>query len=187
MKDFYDFMEEDPIAKIEYSKALYNDQVHKVEKDEYVKNLLFSDYVSKVRSHRSRYDLIDIFPDAQKQIGKRLKKERQQLEVLERFIREDFFNRNNSFKIVRIMSGGYEGYYWRVELSGYGQTVVIEIPAMKHINTENFHHANYGMFVFGIKDSEYSVSIKKTSYKIEDIAEYIKSYFELDKVNNDEY
>jgi hypothetical protein len=25
------------------------------------------------------------------------------------------------------------------------------------------------------------------SYKIEDIAEYIKSYFELDKVNNDEY
>lgn len=187
MKSFYDYMEEDPIAKIEYSKGLYNEQVHKVEKEEYIKNLLLADYVKQIKSHRSRYDLIDIFPDAQKQIGKRLKRERQQLEVLESFIREDFFGYNNSFKIVRIMSGGYEGYYWSVELSGYGQTVVIEIPVMKHINTENFHHAHDGMFAFGIRESEYSMSIKKKSYKIEEIAEYIKSYFELDKVNNDDY
>lgn len=187
MKGFYDYMEEDPIAKIEYSKGLYNDQVHKVEKEEYIKNLLLADYVKQIKSHRSRYDLIDIFPDAQKQIGNKLKKERQQLEVVQSFIREDFFNNNSSFKIVRIMSGGYEGYYWSVELSGYGQTVVIEIPVMKHINTENFHHAHNGMFAFGIRDSEYSMSIKKTSYKIEDIAEYIKSYFGLDEVNNDDY
>ena len=40
MKSFYDYMEEDPIAKIEYSKGLYNDQVHKVEKEEYIKNKL---------------------------------------------------------------------------------------------------------------------------------------------------
>ena len=58
---------------------------------------------------------------------------------------------------------------------------------MKHINTENFHYAHDGMFAFGIRDSEYSMSIKKTSYKIEDIAEHIKLYFGLDEVNNDEY
>ena len=47
MKSFYDYMEEDPIAKIEYSKGLYDDQVHKVEKEEYIKNLLFADNVGQ--------------------------------------------------------------------------------------------------------------------------------------------
>lgn len=184
MKDFYDYMEEDPIAKIEYSKGLYHEQVHKVEKEEYIKHLLFTDYVRQVKSHRSRYDLIDIFPDAQKQIGKKLKKERQQLEVIESFIREDFFNSDKSFKITNIMSGGYEGYYWSVELSKDDKVFVIEIPVMKNINTENFHYAHDGMFAFGVRESKYSMSIKKRSYKIEDIAEYIKVYLGLGDYND---
>ena len=43
------------------------------------------------------------------------------------------------------------------------------------------------MFAFSVKESQYCQSIKKMSYKIEDVAEYIKEYFELGKVNNDEY
>lgn len=188
MKSFYDYMEEDPIAKIEYSKGLYNDQVHKVEKEEYIKNLLFADYVGKVKRHQSRYDFIEnVIKEAQSQVGKKKKKEREQLSVLEEFIREDFFNGDNSFKITHITSGGYESYYYSVELEGYGQTVIISIPMMSNINVQNFEHAYKGMFAFSVKESQYCQSIKKMSYKIEDVAEYIKEYFELGKVNNDEY
>lgn len=188
MKSFYDYMEEDPIAKIEYSKGLYNDQVHKVEKEEYIKNLLFADYVGKVKRHQSRYDFIEnVIKEAQSQVGKKKKKEREQLSVLENFIREDFFNGDNSFKITHITSGGYESYYYSVELEGYGQTIIISIPMMSNINMQNFEHAYKGMFAFSVKESQYCQSIKKMSYKIEDVAEYIKEYFELGKVNNDEY
>lgn len=188
MKSFYDYMEEDPIAKIEYSKGLYNDQVHKVEKEEYIKNLLFADYVGKVKRHQSRYDFIEnVIKEAQSQVGKKKKKEREQLAVLENFILEDFFNGDNSFKITNIISGGYESYYYSVELEGYGQTVIISIPMMSNINVQNFEHAYKGMFAFSVKESQYCQSIKKMSYKIEDVAEYIKEYFELGKVNNDEY
>ena len=188
MKSFYDYMEEDPIAKIEYSKGLYNDQVHKVEKEEYIKSLLFADYVGKVKRHQSRYDFIEnVIKEAQSQVGKKKKKEREQLSVLEEFIKHDFFNGDNSFKITNIISGGYESYYYSVELEGYGQTVIISIPMMSNINVQNFEHAYKGMFAFSVKESQYYQSIKKMSYKIEDIAEYIKEYFELGKVNNDEY
>lgn len=187
MKSFYDYMEEDPIAKIEYSKRLYNDQVHKVEKEEYIKNLLFADYVSKVKAHKSRYDYVgdNLFKEAGSQIGNKKKKEREHLAVLENFIREDFFNGNNRFKITHITSGGYESCYWSVELEGYGQTVVVSIPMMSNINVQNFEHAYKGMFAFSVKESQYCQSIKKMSYKIEDVAEYIKEYFDLHEVNED--
>lgn len=189
MKDFYDYVEEDPIAKIEYSKGLYNDQVHKVEKEEYIKNLLFADYVSKVKAHKSRYDYVgdNLFKEAGSQIGNKKKKERERLAALESFIQEDFFNGNNGFKITHITSGGYESYYWGVEFEGYGQTVVISIPMMNNINVKNFEHAYKGMFAFFVKESQYCQSVKKMSYKIEEVAEYIKSYFGLDEVNNDDY
>lgn len=186
MKSFYDYMEEDPIAKIEYSKGLYNDQVHKVEKEEYIKNLLFADYVGKVKRHQSRYDFIEnVIKEAQSQVGKKKKKEREQLSVLENFIREDFFNGDNSFKITHITSGGYESYYYSVELEGYGQTVIISIPMMSNINVQNFEHAYKGMFAFSVKESQYCQSSKKMSYKIEEVAEYIKEYFDLHEVNED--
>ena len=152
MKSFYDYMEEDPIAKIEYSKGLYDDQVHKVEKEEYIKNLLFADYVGKVKRHQSRYDFIEnVIKEAQSQVGKKKKNEREQVAVLENFILEDFFNGDNSFKITNIISGGYESYYYSVELEGYGQTVIISIPMMSNINVQNFEHAYKGMFAFSVK------------------------------------
>ena len=186
MYDFYDYKKEDPLADIEYVRGMYESQVHKVKQEEYMKDLLFADYVRKVRSHQSRYNYIrNIFEDARNQIGKKKKKEREQLLILEEFIRDDFFNGNNSFKIVKIISGGYDNYYWRVELEGFGQTVEITIPNMNNINTKNFEHAYKGMFVFSVKDTCYS-SVKKMSYKIEDISEYIKEYFDLGKVNEDD-
>ena len=186
MYNFYDDENQNFLKDIEYVKGMYEAQVSKVKQEEYMKDLLFLDYVRKVRSHKSRYDYIEnVFKEAQSQIGKKKKKEREQLSVLEEFIRDDFFNNNKSFKITRIISGGYEGYYWGIELEGYGQTVEIIIPNMNNISTKNFEHAYKGMFAFSLKDTCF-YSVKKMSYKIEDIAEYIKEYFDLGKVNADD-
>lgn len=188
MYNFYDDENQNFIRDIEYVKGLYEAQVNKVKQEEYMKDLLFADYVRKVKSHRSRYDYIEgVIKEAQSQIGKKKKKEREQLSILEDFIREDFLSNNKSFKITKIISGGYEGYYWNVELEGCGHTIFIIIPNMNEINIKNFEHAYDGMFSFAVKEDGYMWVIKERSHKIEDIAEYIKSYFGLDGVNEDEY
>ena len=140
-------------------------------------NLFESD---KPRIGRRSTDYIEnVFQEAPSQIGKKKKKEREQLSILEEFLREDFFDGNTGFKITKIISGGYEGYYWNVE--------IIIMPNMNNINTKNFEHAYDGMFVFGVKEDKYAWVVNEKSYKIEDIAKYIREYFGLDKVNNDEY
>ena len=187
MYDFYDYKKQDPIADIEYVRGMYEAQVHKVEQEEYIKNLLFADFVKKVKKNISRYDLMEnIFKEAQSQIDKKKKKERERLLVLEEFMQDDFFDSNSCFKITRIISGGYESYYWDVEFNGYGQTIRITIPNMKNIGIDNIKHAHDGKFAFAIKESECCWSVKKMSYKIEDVAECIKEYFQLDKVNEDD-
>ena len=187
MYDFYDYKKENPIAEIEYVRGMYEAQIHKVKQEEYMKDLLFADYVRKVRNHKSRYDYIEnVIKEAQGQIGKKKKKEREQLSVLEEFIRDDFFSGSCNFKITKVINGGYEGYYWSIELDGYGQTVGIQIPNMNNITTKNFEHAYNGKFVFFVRDSSVGTSVKKMSYKIEDIAEYIKEYFNLHEVNEDD-
>lgn len=187
MYDFYDFKKEDPVADIEYVKGMYEAQVHKVKQEEYMKDLLFADYVRKVKRNMSKYDCMEnVFREARGQIDKKKKKEREQLSIIEEIIKNDFLANNNLFKLTNIISGGYEGYYWSVEFEGFGQTFYIYIPNMNQINTKNIKAAYNGMFVFTVKESSCCTSVKKMSYKIEEVAEYIKSYFRLDEVNNDD-
>ena len=129
MYNFYDDESQSFIKDIEYVRGMYEAQVQKVKQEEYMKDLLFADYVRKVRCHKSRYDYIEnIFKEAQKQVDKKKKKEREQLSVIEQFVRDDFFNSNTNFKIVNIISGGYEGYYWNVEFEYCGHKICISIP-----------------------------------------------------------
>lgn len=187
MYDFYDYKKENHIAEIEYVKGMYEAQSHKVKQEEYIKDLLFADYVKKVRRHRSRYDYIeDVFRSAVNQIDKKNKKEREQLTTIENFVKEDFLKKGYLFKLTNIISGGYESYYWNVEFEGFGQTFYISIPNMNSIDVNNIKYAYDGMFAFLIRESECCTAVKKTSYKIEDIAEYINEYFELDKVDEDD-
>jgi hypothetical protein len=188
MYNFYDDDSYGFIKDIEYVKGMYDAQVHKVKQEEYMRDLLFADYVRKVKCHVSRYDLIEkVFHEAHGQIGKKKKKEREQLTVIEDFVRDDFLNNDKNFKLTNIVSGGYDSYYWQVHFEGWGQKFAIVIPNMNRINVNNIKSAYDGMFVFEIQESEHCWSVKKMSYKIEDVAEYIKSYFGLDKVNEDEY
>ena len=57
---------------------------------------------------------------------------------------------------------------------------------MNQINIKNIKAAYNGMFVFTVKESSCTTSVKKMSYKVEDIAKCINEYFKLDEVDNDD-
>ena len=181
MYNFNEFYEPNPIAEISYVKKMYKEQLEKVNKETYIKNLMYADYVAKVKNNMSRYDTFNnLFADAQKQINKKKKSEKTELALLERLIREDFLNDDKNFKLVNIIRGGYEGYYWSIEFEFYDQKFYISIPRMDSIDTNNFLHAHEGKFCFYVKESEYSWFCKESSYRIEDVAKYIRDYFNLD-------
>ena len=183
MYNFYDDEGQGLIKDIEYTRSLYDMQSNKVKQEEYIKNLLFNDYVNKIKCHKSRYDYIEnIFLEAQCQVSKKKKKEREQLSIIEQFVREDFLNDCTHFELTNIVSCGYADYCWHVEFNGLGQNFYISIPMTNNINTNNIRYAHNGMFAFVVKESSCAYSVKKTSYKIEDIVKYIKEYFGLDNI-----
>ena len=184
----YMFEETDKIAGIEYAKGLYNAQVEKVKKETYIRNLLKAEYVRQIKSNISRYDLVnDVFRKAHGQTNEKLKKNRKELETIKNFIVDDFLNSDNNFKLKEIICCGYENYAWAVKFEGYGQTFQIVIPMKCNLDVSNIESAYNGMFAFSVEESKGIWHLLKTSYKIEDIAKFIKEYFELDKVNEDEY
>lgn len=176
---FEENAENQAITRIQYAKQLLDEQEEVVKKEEYVKNLLKEDYVNTVRSFKTRYDYVEIFKDAHHQIGKKLKKERPQLETLKSYIMEDFLNNDKAFKLTDIISCGYEGYAWHIEFEGYGKKFYIAIPIKKKLYPENIVHANNGMFAFILRESDSYMKVLEQSYKIEDISNFIKEYFEL--------
>ena len=181
MYNFNDYkLQKNPIAEIVYVKKMYEEQLEKVNKETYVKNLMYADYVAKVKNNRSRYDMFNnLFTDAQKQINKKKKSERKELALLEELVREDFLNDDKNFKLVNIISGGYEGY-WSIEFEFYDQKFYISIPRMDSINVNNFAYAHDGKFCFYVQESEHSWFCKGSSYRTEDVAKCIKEYFNLD-------
>lgn len=176
----YDYFEDNgtkTLLAIGYSKSLYDAQVTKVRNEEYIKDLLLEDYVRKIRAHQSRYDFIgNIFVKAQKEVNKKLKKERPNLETIKSFISEDFLDNDKKFKIHKIIACGLEDYAWRVELTGYGKTIFVEIPMVRNINVKNVEYAHHGQFAFGECESEYCYSVLKYSYEIKVIAKFIEEY-----------
>ena len=165
------------VNNIEYIKGLYESQKTKVKYERYIEDLLLQDYVRTVRKNLSRYDYINIFKDAQNELGERLKKNRKNLKTLKSFIVSDFLNNDTAFKITHIISCGWETYSWAIELEGYGKTIRIDIPIMKNINTENIQHARHGKFAFSAKTGDNSWTLIHSSYEISDIAVAIKEYF----------
>ena len=89
--DIFDEVEREAktLMSIGYAKSLYDAQVSKVKREEYIKNLLLEDYVTCIKQHRSRYDYINIFSKAQAEISKKLKKDRPHFETIKTFIMEE--------------------------------------------------------------------------------------------------
>lgn len=164
------------LEKIEYSKTLYQHQKAKVQQEQDIEYLLLNDYVDMVKNNCSRYDFLDsIFDKAQKEVDKKYKKERQNIEALIGFISEDFFN-NKKVKIKNIIAGGFENYYWRVEVELEGKGFAICIPVMKNISVSNFKYANDGKFTLMLKERDSVFSVLISSYEIKDIAKFMENY-----------
>lgn len=184
----YNNMEADPIDEIEYAKKMYNTQVKKVNEETYIRDVLKDNYVREVKSNITRYDLVkDTFHKAYCQVNEKLKKNRKEFEIIKDFIFEDFLSNNRSFKLKEIICCGYDNYAWNVKFEGYGQTFSITIPVKSNITVKNIESAYDGMFAFYTEESSGIWNLMKKSYRIKDIADAIGKYFELDKVNNDDY
>ena len=173
--------EYDVIKKIEYAKSLYDLQKVKVKNEQYIENLLLEDYVRQIRQNVSRYDYVD-FNAAQKEVGEKAKSKRKNIEFLRSLMLCDFLNDDDNFKITHIMSCGYDNYAWTIEFEGYDVTFRIDIPIVKNLTPKNIDYASNGMFAFMVKDGNSSWNVLKRSYKIKDISDFIREYFELDKV-----
>lgn len=168
------------VENIDYAKSLYDSQVEKVKKEEYIREVLKNNYVMLVKARKSRYDLIsDAFHKAHEQRDKKLKKERQDREMLTSFILDDFLNNDCNFKLKEIISCGWEHYAWSLEFEGYDRTFRITIPIKNNITVDNIHYAYDGMFAFSVKTSSATWTVMKKSHRIDDIAEYIREYFKL--------
>ena len=164
------------IKNIEYVKSLYDLQQLKVKNEKYIEDLLLQDYVRTIKKNVSRYEFVD-FNSAQKEINEKAKSKRKSIELLRSLMLCDFLNDDESFKITHIMSCGYENYAWAIEFEGCGITFRIDIPIMKNLTTKNIGYASNGMFSFMVKDGESSWTVLKRSYKMKDIADFVKEYF----------
>lgn len=167
---------ENTINEIQEANRRYKQQKTVVRDAEYIEELLFIDYVNKCTKNKNRYDwLSECVKKAFDQQSKETKAEKESFYMIENMIREDFFNGDKSAKIDRIVSGGYEGYYYSFEINYKKIVFVIAIPVLDKINVDNFYYAHEGKIYCGIKD-DCVINYICSSYKIEEVAEKIKDY-----------
>ena len=107
--------EKNIIDQIKDVKEMYDQQVKIVEREEHIKKLLFEDFVRTVKKNKTRYSYINIFKVAQDELKNKYKKDRKNIEVLNKFILEDFLNNDKNFKLKNIISCGLETYGWDIE------------------------------------------------------------------------
>lgn len=181
MWNVYEDKDEKAVKDIEYAKSLCELQSYNVKREQHIEKLLLEDYVQTIKSYVTRFDVFEskVFQEAQKQMKNKLKADRPQFEMIKTLIISDFLNGDKSFKLVNVVSCGWESYAWCFEFDGYKTKFYIQIPDKRKLNVENINHANQGMFVFYVRISEVSTKLIKASYKIEDIAEAVKEYFKL--------
>lgn len=175
----YENRDEKAVKDIEYAKSLCELQSYNVKREQHIEKLLLEDYVRTIRSYTTRFDVFDskTFRDAQSQKDNKLKKDREQFEIMKTLIVSDFLNGDKNFKLVNIIACGWEEYAWSFEFDGYDTKIYIQIPDKRKLNVGNIDYANQGMFCFYVATSEISRELIKASYKIEDIAQAVKEYF----------
>lgn len=173
------------VKNIKYVKNLYDLQVEKIKKEEYVRDLLYKDYLRTVKEYISKYDMVDVFVKAQDELSDKKSKKKEYLNILKGFLMEDFLNNDDNFKIVNMYRCGLEGYAWWIEFKGYGETFRISIPVKKNLTIKNLECTD-GMFEVIVKDEENNTSwfTLAKSYEIKPVADAIREHFKLDKSEN---
>lgn len=173
--------ENNAIKNIEFVKSLYDAQVQKVRNEQYVQVLIFEDYVKTIKQNCSRYDCMgdNFFRNAQKELKEKVRGKSTSIGTLKSFMMDDFLGNDKNFKLVDMVACGYEDYAWGIYFEGYKKSFRIDIPIMKNLSVKNIESACYGKFRFVVKESSITWHELKASYKIEDIANAIKDYFNV--------
>ena len=172
---------ENPTEKIQVKKDSWLKAKKDKEYAEYISDLVFSDYVATVRSCITAWDYrTKIVEAAQGEIGKKRKKERENLTIVETWIKEDFINSADGLdiKIKEIIRYGFEDYALGVRFDIYGKTYEIQIPSRQTLTTKNFYSANEGKFVFLCIESDTYWRGVFAAYDEKEFADKIQTYFE---------
>lgn len=80
--------------------------------------------------------------------------------------------------IEEVISCGYESYAYSIKFIANKIKFVIEIPVVKHINTENCIYARYGKYCLAYYSSTYCQECIKESYELDDIKNAFKEFIE---------
>ena len=174
-------------ASIEGAKKMWENQKVKVEQEKYIEKLIFSDFVKSVQDLPTRYNFSEkFFADAQREIGRKLKKDRPNLDLLNGMIVCDFFNEDKAFKITGITICGIDTYGYDIVLKGHGKEVCVFIPRYRNITEKNIEFAKDGKYAFGVMDKgkSWSRTILISDYDTEKIAQFIKEYFKEGQSND---
>lgn len=187
LSDFYEGREKSEINSfnhsIEEAKRRYNNQVQKVADEQYIEKLLYIDYVDRVKSLRSQWDVL---PDALKHSFHYIsnKKENRAYKSDYDFtissIIENMLN-GKKITVKEIVCAGYLYYYhilftFNDDEKKEKTVYAISIPQRKHINVDNFDSAEKGKFVlYEVKNHLYNRLAE--GYFEQDILEYVKEHF----------
>ena len=171
--------EESFVEKIGKVKARLSNARAAVEDAKYVEQLIFSDYIRTIKSHKTTWDYrVPTIKAAREEIGKTKKKERANLSYVESSIKEDFFKEFDfDIKIHEIMQGGYEGYYWNLTFNIKDAEYTIQIPSRSELTVDNVKYAHEGRFVFLKRTSACCTTVLFEDWTEEGLAIKIKEYF----------
>ena len=166
------------IDNINRTKERWRRAKKDLEDAKYIEELIFHDYVRAVRSFSTTWDYrIPMIKHAQEEIGKKKKKERENLSYIEHMIKDDFFkDQDCAITVTQIISGGYEGYYWDFHFSIFGVEHILQIPSRNNITALNIESAHEGKFVFLKCKSSCCSSVLFDDWTEAGLAEKIKEY-----------
>lgn len=80
--------------------------------------------------------------------------------------------------IEEVICCGYESYAYSIKFIANKIKFVIEIPVVKHINTENYMYARYGKYCLSYYSFDYCQEYIKDSYNFDDIKKAFKKFIE---------
>jgi hypothetical protein len=164
------------------AKERWEAQCEAVKDAQYLEKLIFDDLISTIRSYRLRYDFLDdIINKAIAQQKEQKKRDRKDFHTIESMIIDDFFNNDKRFKLIDIITGGWEGCYHVFNFSFKAEKepvfYSIQIPVKSKLNAKNIEWSAFGKLQFSIKESEHCHRVEYQSYDIASMSKYINDYF----------
>lgn len=187
--DYIEIIERDENLKrlTEISKAneLVTEMQHEVDKYTKLLQLAKEDQAYTVTRNVNYFNLLFRIKPAQdyfhaaKDTYKRTKEykaNKLMFESLEKYLEDEVFKK--PVKIVDMMSGGYEGYYYEIvfTIPDSDTKYTFTVPNPEVMNVKNFEYAFEGKLAFGYYRSECSHYIEKTSYCVEDITKAFEEF-----------